>query len=175
MELAVLGAVPAVVSIIGDMATCARKLIKFRETVRYAEEDLRLVYLEVQSCKSFASMFTEIMAPIESTVMQMARDSDLDQVIKEQSKTARRQIRRLLRDLKPLRNSSKASTIRKVLVGLTWHNHKEDVKAPLATLLSVKISLNLLTALISHEKTTAQLSQASASDAKTCVRLLKEL
>lgn len=173
--LAVVGGVSAVTSIAGDMASCIRIIRHFCRDIRYGEEDLRLVKLEVQACKLFASMFKKTMGPVESKVMRMARESGLDKGIQEQSRTAREQIRRVLKDLKPLENSKSASLIPRILAAWTWHNHKKDVKASLSILVSVKISLHLLATLVSNETITAQLSQASSLDVETRDLLLKEL
>lgn len=130
----------------------ARRLYRFYRTVQYAGSDIELLRKEVKVCRSLALMFNETTKEIQSPVKAKARESKIDRLIVEQSTEAYSRIERLLELLKPLHKGVNSNPIERLLAVIRWNFYKQEIQIPIASLASVKSSLQLLLTILMLDK-----------------------
>ncbi|CAI7572033.1 unnamed protein product [Penicillium glandicola] len=161
MEVA--GIAFAIPSLFSELVACVKSLHRFSRDIRMAKKEVKLLRLEIENCRLLASIFEEVIRPIENKVMQIARATNLEQQLREQSKLAHDQIRDIAHKLKPL-HRGKSSGLEKFRAKIRWHFTKDDFQFPMATLGSVKSSLNLLASFSMLDSAVANFSQIPDAD-----------
>ncbi|KAJ5169818.1 uncharacterized protein N7500_002601 [Penicillium coprophilum] len=106
--------------------------------------------------------------------MRIAREEKLDQRLRDQSKLAHDQIREITHKLRPL-HRGKSTGFTKLQAKIRWHFTKDDLQFPMATLGSVKSSLNLLTTLSLLDSAVASFSRVPSSDHAGRVQALEKI
>jgi hypothetical protein len=153
----------AAISLFGQLDACGKSLCRFSRDIRMAKNEVKLLKYEIANCRLLASIFEEVISPIQNTVMRMARQKNLDQRLCDQSKMAHDQIREISQKLKPLYRG-KSTGFEKFQAKIRWHFVKDDFQLPMATLGSVKSSLNLLTSLVMLDSAIANFRNIPNSD-----------
>lgn len=170
-----LGAVSAGVSLFGELEACGKSLRRFSRDIRMAKKEVKLLKYEIANCRVLASIFEEAISPVENRVMQMAREKNLDQRLRDQSRLAHDQIREITHKLKPLSRGRNSNGFEKFRAKVRWHFTKDDIQLPLAALASVKASLNLLSTLSILDSAITKLSKIPISDHGTKSQLLARM
>ncbi|KAJ5594126.1 uncharacterized protein N7459_000334 [Penicillium hispanicum] len=134
----------AAVALIGQLDACSKSLRRFTRNLRTAKEEIKLLRLEVRSCREIAGLFYDAVAQYETTALQKAQEKNIDQQLREQSQLAHQQIRAILCRLGPLTKKRETSAFERIRAHVRWHFVKNDTCLPLATLGCVKGSLTLL-------------------------------
>ncbi|KAJ5448728.1 hypothetical protein N7445_003549 [Penicillium cf. griseofulvum] len=153
----------AAISLFGELDACGKSLCRFSRDIRMAKKEVQLLRYEIANCRLLASIFEEVIGPIQNTVMRMARQNNLDQRLRDQSKLAHDQIREISHKLKPL-YQDKSTGFEKFRAKIRWHFVKDDFQAPMATLGSVKSSLALLASLAMLDSAISYFSRVPNSD-----------
>lgn len=133
-------------SLFSELEACSKSLCRFSRDDRMAKKEVKQLKHEIANCRVLASIFEEVISPIQNRVMRIARENNLDQRLREQSKLAHDQIRDISHKLKPL-HRRKSAGFEEFRAKIRWYFTKGDFQFPIATLGSVKASLNLLTTL----------------------------
>ncbi|KGO47970.1 hypothetical protein PEX1_091580 [Penicillium expansum] len=139
-----------------------------------AKKEILLLKHEIANCRVLASIFEEVISPIQNNAMRIAREQNLDQRLQVQSKLAHDQIREIAYKLKPLHRRNSAG-FAKLRANIRWHFTKDDFQFPMATLGSVKASLNLLTSLSLLDSAVANFHRAPDSDSITRSQALERI
>ncbi|KGO73309.1 hypothetical protein PITC_086080 [Penicillium italicum] len=139
-----------------------------------AKKEVKLLKHEIANCRVLASIFEEVISPIQNNVMRIAREHNLDQRLREQSKLAHDQIREITVKLKPLHRRNSAG-FEKFRAKIRWHFTKDDFQFPMATLGSVKASLNLLATLSVLDSAVANFHRVPNSDSTTIAKSLERI
>ncbi|KAJ5971907.1 uncharacterized protein N7479_001825 [Penicillium vulpinum] len=153
----------AAFSLFSELEACSKSLCRFSRDIRMAKEEVKLLRYEIANCRLLASIFEEVITPIQNNVMRLARENKLDQRLREQSKLAHNQIREITHKLQPL-HRGKSTGFEKFQAKIRWHFMKGDFQFPMATLGSVKASLHLLTTLSLLDSAVANFLRVPNSD-----------
>ncbi|OQE43635.1 hypothetical protein PENCOP_c003G05902 [Penicillium coprophilum] len=164
----------AAFSLFSELEACGKSLCRFSRDIRMAKKEVKLLKQEISNCRLLASIFEEVIRPVQNKVMQIAREEKLDQRLRDQSKLAHDQIREITHKLRPL-HRGKSTGFTKLQAKIRWHFTKDDLQFPMATLGSVKSSLNLLTTLSLLDSAVASFSRVPNSDHAGRVQALEKI
>jgi hypothetical protein len=170
----IIGAVSAGVSLFGELEACGKSLRRFSRDIRMAKKEVKLLKYEIANCRILASIF-EAITPVENRVIRMAREKNLEQRLRDQSRLAHDQIREITHKLKPLSPGRKSNGFEKFRAKVRWHFTKDDIQLPLAALASVKASLALLSTLSILDATITKHSKIPTSDLESKSQLLARM
>ncbi|KAH8696502.1 hypothetical protein BGW36DRAFT_462352 [Talaromyces proteolyticus] len=171
----VVGAVSALASLSGQMTKCGKELNTFCYNLRYARREIGMLKNEVNTCRSLTLMFDDTTEQIKGKVMEMALQHGVDKMIREQASMAFKQIDRLLDRLTPLHEGSNSRPIEQLVAKVKWHFGKDSIQLPITTLMSVKISLILLAAILTLEKNVAEVLRNTALSDGERANLLRKI
>ncbi|KAJ5374635.1 hypothetical protein N7517_006641 [Penicillium concentricum] len=172
MEVA--GLAFAAFSLFSELEACGKSLCRFSRDIRMAKKEVKLLKYEIANCRVLASIFEEVISPIQNNVMRIAREKNLDQRLRDQSKLAHDQIREITHKLKPL-HRGKSTGFQKFRAQIRWHFTKDDFQFPMATLESVKSSLGLLASLSVLDSAIADFARVPNSDSIRMSQALEKI
>ncbi|KAJ5503953.1 hypothetical protein N7463_006827 [Penicillium fimorum] len=168
------GVALAAISLFGELEACGESLCRFSRDIRMAKKEVKLLRYEIANCRVLASIFEEIISPIQNSVMRIAKENKLDQRLRDQSKLAHDQIREITHKLRPLHRGT-STGLTKFRAKIRWHFTKDDFQSPMATLENVKSSLNLLATLSMLDSATVDFSRVPNSDYTRKLQVLEKI
>lgn len=170
-----IGGISAALSILGEMEVCSTKLRGLYHDLTYAKKEVKLLRLEVSTCRRLTTMFHEITKSVQMRATQVGQNRKLDRCIRQQSAMAREQIDGLLEKLEPLRKDSDATRLQKYMARIQWYLNKDGILLPLKTLESVRASLSLWSTLLLLDQNIFNVSKIAETDIEGRRQLLTEM
>lgn len=122
-----IGTVASVFAIYNQLEQCGKRLHHLKYNFRVAKEEVNLLADEVSACQSLFGIFTHISRPLENLIMQLAREQQLEKILKSQATFAFGQIEDIVLKLEPLKKDANATRFDKFIAKLRWHLTKDDV------------------------------------------------
>lgn len=101
-----IGTVASVFAIYNQLEQCGKRLHHLKYNFRVAKEEVNLLADEVSACQSLFGIFTHISRPLENLIMQLAREQQLEKILKSQATFAFGQIEDIVLKLEPLKKDA---------------------------------------------------------------------
>lgn len=158
-----LGGASSVIALYSQLETCILGLRRLYKNFKFAKREVRQLMDEVYICQSLFGTFNDITRPLESRVMKLAREKNLEEALQAQATSAGEQISRIMAKFRPLMNNISPSSFDQLLAKFRWHYTKHENQALMVTFGTLKHSLTLLVGLLSLENTLMMLSQPSTA------------
>lgn len=155
--------VASVFAVCGQLETCINGLRQLYNTLKFAKQEVRQLIEEVYNCQILFGIFNDATRPMSSGVMILGREKKLDKALQTQATAALRQINYIMTKFKPLIKNNSPGSFNELSARLRWHFTRQEIKALMHTLNTVKQSLSLLSGLLALENSLVSMSTANSS------------